>query len=100
MARQTVSYCGIKYHITQLHYPNGNLVIELWNNKGDRDIITTTTSEKLDKGYAFIDTNNHPNAEKFIKKYGLGEFTGRYGFSGYCCYPIYKIDLDKLKEYE
>lgn len=53
----------------------------------------------LEDNMAFVDTNNLPNAESFIAKYGFGEFTGVYGESGFVSnYPLYKFDLEKIKE--
>ena len=49
---------------------------------------------------AFVDTNNCPWAPKFIIDNKLGKPTGRYGFSGRCCYPEYKFNLKKLNKSE
>ena len=46
----------------------------------------------------YVDINNCPWATKFIKDNELGEFTGKYGKSGFCVYPLYKFNLDKIKE--
>ena len=47
--------------------------------------------EKLPEDYAYVDTNNMPNAEQFIEENKLGEFVGKYKMSGFCCYPLYKF---------
>lgn len=36
-------------------------------------------------------TNNSPWLEEFIVRNGLGEFTGAYGYSGFCSYPQYRF---------
>lgn len=46
---------------------------------------------------AFVDTNNCPWAEKFIADNKLGRPTGITGTSGYCTYPQYRFDMEKLK---
>lgn len=46
----------------------------------------------------YLDTNNLSNAEKFVVDNGLGEFTGLTGRSGYCEYPLYLFNVDKLRE--
>lgn len=51
-----------------------------------------------DKHYAFVDTNNCPWAEEFIKENELGEPTGLLGHSGYCEYPLYEFYIDKIEE--
>ena len=47
--------------------------------------------------YQYVDTNNNSNVERFIKSNKLGKFTGMYGHSGFCSYPLYKFDLKKLE---
>ncbi len=46
----------------------------------------------------YLDTNNLPTIEKFVRENDLGEPTGVVGFSGYCTYPLYKFNADKLRE--
>lgn len=46
----------------------------------------------------YLDTNNLPAIEKFVRENDLGEPTGVVGFSGYCTYPLYKFNADKLRE--
>lgn len=48
---------------------------------------------------SFVDTNNCPWAEDFIKEYHLGAPTGLFEYSGYCAYPLYKFNLDELEKY-
>lgn len=43
--------------------------------------------------YAYVDTNNCPWAEEFIKENNLGTPTGLMGYSGYCSYPLYLFSL-------
>lgn len=47
-------------------------------------------------GFAYVDVNNCPWGEDFIKEYGLGEFTGKRCCSGFCTYPLYKFDVEKI----
>ena len=56
--------------------------------------------EPLPENCICVDTNNLSGAEKFIKKYKLGTDTGYTVSSGYCNYPIYEMDINKLKQYE
>lgn len=53
---------------------------------------------ELDPYEAFIDTNNFPLAELFLEDNQLACHTGTYGGSGYCIYPVYRFDRDKLME--
>lgn len=58
--------------------------------------LTTNLGVKLPKNYAYVDTNNIYQAEEVIAKYKLGKFTGEYGYSGFCKYPLYVFDETKL----
>ena len=51
----------------------------------------------LPNNMAFVDTNNCPWAEKFISDNKLGRPTGMTGTIGYCTYPLYRFDMEKLK---
>jgi hypothetical protein len=76
---------------------NGNLAIRLLSYDNEWDCwepcitLTVNLGKKLPKNMAYVDRNNVPNAEEFIHKYKLGEPTGDFGFSGFCCYPLYKF---------
>lgn len=45
---------------------------------------------------AAIDTNNHPEAPEFIESNNLGHATGRTIKSGFCEYPVYEFDMNRL----
>lgn len=47
---------------------------------------------------AYVDINNMPELEKFIEENEIGEFTGLTGRSGFCEYPLYLFDPEKLRE--
>lgn len=46
---------------------------------------------------AFVDTNNMPELEDFLVKNGIAEFTGIEQRSGYCSYPLYLFDGEKMR---
>lgn len=72
----------------------------------DNDVVTepfTTLTVCLgpmdkDDNVAFVDTNNNPEAESFIKKNRLGKCTGQRASSGYCVYPLYEFFTGKFYE--
>lgn len=88
-------------NINRYLYGNHPLAIRIENTR-DGAIATIT---KCLQGYilsdneSFVDTNNCPWAVDFIKRYGLGEPTDRYGESGYCRYPLYKFNMVQLERY-
>lgn len=83
-------------------YPNGNLALVI----GDIDLqeeianLTVNLDGILMPNQAYVDTNNFPEGEQFIKENGLGEPTGIMGQSGFCEYPLYNFDLGKIAELE
>lgn len=83
-------------------YPNGRMGIQLMED-GVIPYATLTvnlpnTILKVQPNQAFVDLNNFPTAEDFVTHNGLGKFTGLYDVSGFCTYPLYEFDLDKLNE--
>ena len=49
--------------------------------------------------YSAIDTNNNGDSiVDFLEENGFGESTGKYVQSGYCMYPVFRFNEDKLKE--
>lgn len=90
------TFCG-EYDVTMQktqYSNNGNLAIELIDKEDGCPFATLTVNlNKLpNNNLAYVDTNNCPWGEKFIKENGLGEPTGKYGYSGYCSYPLYKFN--------
>ena len=97
---RVLDYYGneVEVHAVIAEYYNGNTAIRLYTKDGEPwATLTVNFEHKLpDKNLAFIDTNNFPEAENFIKKYGLGFKIGDRR-SGYCVYPLYQLDLNKLR---
>jgi len=96
----TINNWGLKreVRINKTKYYNGNLAITLdcydeeygfWEPYGN---LTVNFEEILPEGYAYVDVNNMPSAEGFIKEYELGEFADKLKTSGYCVYPLYKFN--------
>ena len=62
--------------------------------------LTVCLDDKtLESNEAYIDTNNCPWAEDFLTKNGFAMPKGEWKRSGYCVYPLYAFDMDKLSEY-
>lgn len=84
---------------TSTYYCGDNLAIYLITEDGETFAILSVNVPEwiLPKDKAFVDTNNCPWAEKFIADNKLGRPTGITGTSGYCTYPQYRFDMEKLK---
>lgn len=90
---------GKEYEVTvhKAKYYDGNLAIFLNCKSGEPyGNITVNLCERLLPDTAYVDTNNMPDAERFITQNGLGEFAGKIKRSGFCNYPLYRFNLDKF----
>ena len=82
----------------QKYQSNDTLAIRLIDEEGPFAIITVNLDcYGASDDMAYVDTNNCPWAEEFIKENKLGEHTGTYGKSGFCTYPLYRFDLKALE---
>lgn len=79
------------------YWDNGNLAITLSEpGEGPYATLTVNLGKKLPKNQAFVDTNNCYWAERFIQENELGHPAGEVGYSGWCRYPLYEFDLDRI----
>lgn len=60
--------------------------------------MTVNLEGKAPSYCGYIDTNSMPELEKFITENDIGEFTGLTKRSGFCEYPLYLFNVDKLRE--
>ena len=84
---------------------NGNLALQIMcidDETGWEDyfakLTVNLTEYTLNENEAFVDTNNCPWAEKFIEENNIGKFQNIYAPSGYCHYPQYKFDIERIEE--
>ncbi len=81
------------------YWDNKNLAIELFDpEEGPFARLTVNLGKKLPDNQAYVDVNNCPWAERFIEENGLGEHQDKFGISGYCVYPLYEFNMDKVCE--
>ena len=82
---------------TGVYTSNGTLAIRVMSNEGPYAVLTVNVdTEGATDNRAYVDVNNCPWAERFIKDNGLGEPTGWSCLSGFCVYPLYQFDLEKF----
>lgn len=86
-------------HIVYYRYiSNHNLAIQLYTNNGEPLArLTANTSIEVASDEAIIDTNNYPWAISFIEDNKLGINTGKTIYTKFTHYPVYKMDLSKMK---
>lgn len=79
---------------------NGNLYVGLVDEDGmPYADLTVNIDDMGDDTMGAVDTNNLPWAEKFIEDNELGIKTPFTMRSGFCVYPIYIFDMDKVREF-
>ena len=84
------------YYITDYR-----LCIKAFNHE-DGEIATLTKclcDHDLEDNETYLDTNNCPWVVDFIEQYKIGSLTGEQRKTGYCTYPVAKINMDELKKY-
>ena len=99
----TTKYGTYEVIVTATSYEsNYSLAITLVCSEGPFATLTVNLDESAhcNEDCAFVDTNNCPWAEKFIRDNNLGAPTGKTAHSGFCMYPEYKFDLSKLQQEE
>lgn len=96
-------YKGQSYDVESTTYRSTETTALMVYKKGQRDSYTVITVNLPDSAmhsedFVYIDTNNYPWAEDFLKKTGLGDkIDGVNACSGFCRYPLYHINLEKLQ---
>jgi len=101
----TVETYGMIYPNCRLTYDffiaDSSLALNVVTKNGEAVARITVCLDRLDvhEDEGYVDTNNCPWAEEFIKKYKLGSPTGKYKSSGFCIYPLYKFDMDEIQKY-
>lgn len=82
---------------------NGNMAIVLRVAEGplqDAHYGTATINiHPVDDNYGFLDYNNMPLIPGIFERLGIAKFTGIKAESGYCRYPLYEFNMEKLREY-
>lgn len=96
------SYQVIPY--LSIYSDNDNLYMGMVSYEtefGGLEHFASVTVNIVDLPYlhAAIDTNNNgPQILDFLKKNGFGELTGLQIPNGYCVYPVFKFNEDKLRQ--
>ena len=78
-----------------------NLYIGLVDAETGEDFADLSINiEPLPEDYICLSGDFQKEHEALIKKYKLGTFTGEYSYSGYGKYPIYKMNMDVVRQYQ
>lgn len=108
MLKYKSSYATYTIKLQLSTYYDGQLALSAlcWDeelNFWDRFATFTVNLIEVDdipapEGCAYLDTNNLPEVEDWITENGLAEFAGLRKQSGYCTYPLYRLNIEKIKQ--
>jgi hypothetical protein len=79
---------------------DNSLAITAWS-RTDGPIAHITVcldANPMKENQAYVDTNNCPWAPAWIEENKLGTKTNWRGRSGYCTYPLYEFDMERIEE--
>lgn len=89
--------------IEERYNDNNKLAVCLYDHKTGEpfdDITRNLPHVSLENNEACIDINNCSYAPKFLEDNNIAKPTGRVEYSGFCGYPVYKFNLEKLNKIE
>lgn len=90
------------YFFISKYVDYGRTYIEIDTEDGDIycDVTVNLPFEDIPgNDYAFIDTANTPKLKEFLTENGFATETDTVAHSGYNTYHLYKLNLEKIKEY-
>lgn len=80
-----------------------NLYIGVFDYSGEEPNflfdITINLDEKCEHDCSFVDVNNCPGIDMWLMAHGFAEPTMRWEDSGFCVYPEFRFNMEKLYEY-
>lgn len=80
--------------------PYANITVNIESGENLRKFSDDALKNRPDKRYAcqYVDTNNFECAIQFLVENNIAFATGVFADSGFCSYPLYAFDLDRLEE--
>ncbi len=92
---------NVQLKLFTYEYGEGLAVGVCYEDHGDMELVSINLPIPFDDDtLACIDTNNASWIGSFLKKNKLAKPTGKYVYSGWCRYPVYKFNLEKFTEEE
>lgn len=91
--KKKLTYHGRPVMVKAEYYRNnGTLALTLNYEDGDRDVVTVNLNSHFQSdSMAFLDSNNYPDIEEWIRKNNLGLSMNLTQQSGFCEYPLYTL---------
>lgn len=96
----TYDLYGEKYDINIMrstYRDNNNTAVMAELSNGEPfAAFTVNIEDDLPENLAYLDTNNVRGVLEFMIENNLAEDTGFTGESGFCTYPLVRLNLDKI----
>ena len=87
------------YFILDRYMEDNSVYLAIWNDEDGPIADLTRCLGLAEDGYGYLDMNNCPWAANLVKELEIAKDTGMTQRSGYCIYPLYEFDIDKVNEY-
>ena len=87
------------YLVVKKYAVDDSLCLQVANDEDGSICILTVFTGQWGVDMQTVDINNCPFAPKLIDELGIGIDTLRSCRSGFCYYPVYIFNLEKIKEY-
>lgn len=105
--KKFIKHDGKKYRLALDHYLiGGRYALLLVSTDGESEVISSNILDDYDdlrisEDCICLDLNNPLASELYttLCRKGIIEDTGDVKFSGYCAYPVCRLNLEKIKEY-
>lgn len=105
--KKFIKHNGKKYRLALDRYViGGRYALLLVSTDGDSELLSSNILDDKDnpwvpEDYICLNLNNSIDPELYVKLRceGFIEDTGDVEFSGFCAYPVCRLNLEKIKEY-
>lgn len=105
--KKFIKHNGKKYRLALDHYLiGGRYALLVVSPDGEDEVISSNILDDdanpyIPDNHICLDLNNPLAGELYTKlcSKGIIEDTGDIKFSGYCAYPVCRLNLEKIKEY-
>lgn len=87
--------------VKETYLNNLHVALSIFCDEGPFADLTVNIDgiERFPKNFSCIDTNDFPQGTMLAEQLGIGKPTEYVLRSGFCTYPVYEFDMDKIKEY-
>ena len=78
---------------------DNSLCLGIYNDEDGAIVRLTIRLDTVPNNHAYLDINNCPFAEDLVEDLEIAKPTGKWIGRGFCAYPLYKFNINKVLEY-